>query len=143
MYKNIKKITMLLFVAATMFTFASCNKDDDNNSGSGGGSSSSISESKLFGTWRFENASYQYCDITFNTDHTCDVREYHYSYTLSGNKLHGQYTYYSYDDERVITEYIDLTIKNLTDDTMVMEGKRTMVDGSSGDYSGTLHKVTE
>lgn len=32
MYKKIKKITMLLFVAATMFTFASCNKDDDNNS---------------------------------------------------------------------------------------------------------------
>ena len=31
MIKNIKKLTMLLFVAATMFTFASCNKDDVNN----------------------------------------------------------------------------------------------------------------
>ena len=28
MVKQIKKITMLLFVAATMFTFASCNKDN-------------------------------------------------------------------------------------------------------------------
>ena len=55
MYKNIKKITMLLFVAATMFSFASCNKDDVNNGGSG--SSSSIDESKLIGTWHFENAS--------------------------------------------------------------------------------------
>ena len=53
---------MLLFVATTMFTFASCNKDDDNNGGSGSGSSSSIDESKLIGTWHFENASYQYCD---------------------------------------------------------------------------------
>ena len=31
MINNIKKLTMLLFVAATMFTFASCNKDDVNN----------------------------------------------------------------------------------------------------------------
>ena len=31
MIKNIKKLTVLLFVAATMFTFASCNKDDDNH----------------------------------------------------------------------------------------------------------------
>ena len=31
MIKNIKKLTMLLFVAATMFTFTSCNKDDVNN----------------------------------------------------------------------------------------------------------------
>ena len=62
MYQNIKKVTMLLFVAATMFTFASCNKDADNNGGSGSGSSSSIDESKLIGTWHFENADYQYCD---------------------------------------------------------------------------------
>ena len=33
---------MLLFVAATIFTFASCNKDDDNNGGSGSGSSSPV-----------------------------------------------------------------------------------------------------
>ena len=40
MYKNIKKITALLFVTATMFTFSSCNKDnnnDDNPSSGGGG----------------------------------------------------------------------------------------------------------
>ena len=136
MYQNIKNITMLLFVAATMFTFASCNKDDDSNGGS-----SSINEAKLFGTWHFQNADYRHCDITFNTDHTCDVREYHYNYTLSGNTLHGSYTYYSYGYNREITEYIDLTIKSLSDDTMVMDGKRTYVDGSQGDYSGTLHRV--
>ena len=31
MIKNIKKLTVLLFVAATMFSFVSCNKDDDNH----------------------------------------------------------------------------------------------------------------
>ncbi|MBQ0112487.1 MAG: hypothetical protein KBT03_05080 [Bacteroidales bacterium] len=46
MYNKIKNLTMLLFVAATMFTFASCNKEDDNNGGSGSGGSSSIDESK-------------------------------------------------------------------------------------------------
>ncbi len=30
MVKQIKKLTLLLFVAATMFSFASCSKDDDN-----------------------------------------------------------------------------------------------------------------
>ena len=57
MYKQIKKLTMLLFVAATMFTFASCNKDDDNNGGSGSGGSSSISEAKLIGKWSFNGSS--------------------------------------------------------------------------------------
>lgn len=31
MVKQIKKLTALLFVAATMFAFASCEKEDDNN----------------------------------------------------------------------------------------------------------------
>ena len=36
MNKNIKKLTMLLFVAATTLAVASCSKDDDNNGGGGG-----------------------------------------------------------------------------------------------------------
>ena len=31
MVKQFKKLTVLFFVAATMFTFSSCNKDDGNN----------------------------------------------------------------------------------------------------------------
>lgn len=34
MVKQIKKLTMLFFVAATMFSFASCSKDDDNKTAS-------------------------------------------------------------------------------------------------------------
>lgn len=140
MYKQIKKITVLLFVAATMFTFASCNKDDGNNGGSGGGSST-ISEAKLIGKWSFNDGVYSHFDITINADHTCYWSDYSCVWTLSGNKFHGQNTHYDEDYGREITICIDFTIKNLTDDTMVIEGKRTYEDGSQGDYSGTLHKV--
>jgi hypothetical protein len=34
MVKQIKKLTMLFFVAATMFSFSSCSKDDDNKTAS-------------------------------------------------------------------------------------------------------------
>lgn len=141
MYQNIKKLTMLLFVAATMFTFASCNKDDDNNGGSGSGSSSSIDESKLIGKWSFNDGVYSHFDITINADHTCYWSDYNCIWTLSGNKFHGQDTHYDEDYGREITICIDFTIKSLTNDTMVIEGKRTYEDGSQGDYSGTLHKV--
>ena len=59
MYKNIKKITMLLFVAATMFTFASCNKDntEDTPSGGGGGSSSANYPETIVSTnWNWESS---------------------------------------------------------------------------------------
>lgn len=139
MYQNIKKMIMLFFVAATMFSFASCNKDDDNN-GSGGGSST-ISEAKLIGKWSFNDGVYSHFDITINADHTCYWSDYNCIWTLSGNKFHGQDTHYDEDYGREITICIDFTIKSLTDDTMVIEGKRTYEDGSQGDYSGTLHKV--
>ena len=40
--KNLRKMTMLLFVAATMITFSSCNKDDDDNGSSSGGSTPTL-----------------------------------------------------------------------------------------------------
>ena len=59
MYQNIKKLTALLFVAATMFTFASCNKDnnDDNPSGGGGGSSANYPESISQTHWEWGNVT--------------------------------------------------------------------------------------
>ena len=70
MLKQIKKLTALLFVATTMFTFASCNKDnnDDNPSGSG---SSSISEANLVGEWGWPS-SHEMKNKTINikADHT-------------------------------------------------------------------------
>lgn len=135
MYKQIKKISMLLFVAATMITFASCNKENE------GEGSSTIDEAKLIGKWSFNDGVYSHFDITINADHTCSLSTYTYTWSLSGNKFHGQDTHYDEDYGRNVTVYIDFTIKSLTDNTMVIEGKRTMEDGSQGDYSGTLHKV--
>ncbi len=47
---------MLFFVAATMFSFASCNKDDtdDNPSGGGGGSSANYPETLEQTVWEWE-----------------------------------------------------------------------------------------
>ena len=59
MVKQIKKITMLLFVAATMFSFASCNKDntEDTPSGGGGGSSSANYPETIVSTnWNWESS---------------------------------------------------------------------------------------
>lgn len=65
MIKHIKKLTVLLFVAATMFTFTSCNKD--NNNPSGGGSGEPSVQGRLYGTsW---TKSYEWFDdlgSTFN-----------------------------------------------------------------------------
>ena len=59
MFKNIRKNTLLLFVAATMFSFSSCNKDnsDDNPSGGGGGSSSANYPETIVSTnWNWESS---------------------------------------------------------------------------------------
>ena len=48
-------MTALLFVAATMFTFASCEKNNDDNL-SGDGSSSGISETNLIGEWGWQSS---------------------------------------------------------------------------------------
>ena len=56
MIKNIKKLTVLLFVATTMLTFASCNKDDDNNP-SGGGISANYPETVNGTYWKWEGGT--------------------------------------------------------------------------------------
>lgn len=53
--KIFRKMTALLFVAATMFTFASCEKNNDDNL-SGDGSSSGISETNLIGEWGWQSS---------------------------------------------------------------------------------------
>lgn len=72
MYKQIKKLTVLLFVAATMFTFSSCNKDnnDDNpsNPSSGGGTSSTNYPESVNGTywiWSAESGDVVFFSIRF------------------------------------------------------------------------------
>lgn len=59
MVKQIKKLTVLFFVAATMFSFASCNKDnsvDNTSSGGGGSSSANYPETIVSTNWNWESS---------------------------------------------------------------------------------------
>ncbi len=97
MFKQIKKLTALFFVAATMFTFASCNKDnnEDNPSNpSGGGSSSSISESQLIGLWGFPAGhQFQGWELDIKADHTMTHGGTGtWTWSLNGNKFVAEWT---------------------------------------------------
>ena len=102
MYKKIKKITMLLFVAATMFTFASCNKDNsDDNTSSGGGSSANYPESISQTHWEWGNVTGSEAINGFNnviirfsqTGNQANVTMHKLDY--SANLYQGTYTYSS------------------------------------------------
>ena len=148
MLKQIKKLTALLFVAATMFTFASCNKDnsDDNTSGGGsGGSQTTISESQLIGTWEFDSNSHPGIDI--RSDHTCTIIDgvvnHAYIWTLSKSTFHATDTWFSEGYGGTVTEDIVFEIKSVSNNTMTIEGTRKWSYDTEHpiDYSGTLHKV--
>lgn len=141
MVKQIKKLSVLFFVAATMFTFASCNKDDDNNDAS----SSSIKESKIIGTWEFDSNSHPGIDI--RSDHTCTIIDgvvnHAYTWTLSKSTFHATDTWFSEGYGGTVTEDIVFEIKSVSNNTMTIEGTRKWSYDTEHpiDYSGTLHKV--
>lgn len=103
MYQNIKKITMLLFVAVTMFSFSSCNKDnnDDNPSGGGGGSSANYPESISQTHWEWGSQTGSEAINGFNnviirfsqTGNQANVTMHKLDY--SANRYQGTYTYSS------------------------------------------------
>ena len=131
MIKNIKKLTMLLFVAATMFTFASCNKDDDNNDGG----SSAISEANLVGEWGWpSNHEMKNRTIVINADHTG-----------SGN-LMNSFTW-NYDEEELVClssngrGRLIMYIKSINGDKMEVEGAYQLLDGD-GNVARVLNRAT-
>ena len=79
MFKQIKKLTALLFVAATMFTASSCSKDDG------------YSESDIIGVWYFPTSvgSGQYTGVlSFNVKEvTSDYMTEEGDYRMNGNVL--------------------------------------------------------
>ena len=102
--KNLRKLTALLFVAATMFTFASCNKDntEDTPSGGGGGSSSANypeSISQTHWEWGSQTSSeaingFNNVIIRFSqTGNQANVTMHKLDY--SANLYQGTYTYSS------------------------------------------------
>ena len=79
--KNLRKMTMLLFVAATMITFSSCNKDDDDNG---------ISETNLVGEWGWpSDHALKFSKLVIKNDHTATFKSLPYTWTLKGNTFSG------------------------------------------------------
>ena len=67
MYNQIKTRTVLLFVAASMFFFASCNKEDNPS----GGGSSAITEANLVGEWGWPSShEMKNKTLVIKADHT-------------------------------------------------------------------------
>ena len=103
MYNKIKNLTMLLFVAATMFSFASCNKDntEDTPSGGGGGSSANYPESISQTHWEWGSQTGSEAINGFNnviirfsqTGNQANVTMHKLDY--SANLYQGTYTYSS------------------------------------------------
>ena len=129
MVKQIKKLTALLFVATTMFTFASCNKDDGN-----------YSESDIIGIWYFPtNIDYDQmrgAKVDIKADHTITVSTsagtMTYDWTFKGNqftatKTSGQYT-----------GVLSFIVKEVTSDYMIEEGDYRMNGNVLGSVSGTM-----
>lgn len=121
MIKNIKKLTMLLFVAATMFTFSSCSKDniDDN----------------LVGEWGWpSNHEMKNKSINIKADHTGDGNLMSsFTWTLDGKKfvcLSGNGR-----------GRLELTIKSVNGDKMEVEGEYQMLD-NDGNVVKVLNNAT-
>lgn len=130
MLKQIKKLTALLFVAATMFTFASCNKD--NNDDNGG--SSAISEANIVGEWGWPSShEMKNKNINIKADHTGggNLMAGGFKWTLNGNKFVAKNGF----------NQLEMTIKSINDDKMEVEGKYQELDGN-GNVTNVLNNAT-
>lgn len=112
--KNLRKLTVLLFVAATMFTFASCSKDDD----------ASVSEANLVGEWGWPSShEMNKKTIIINADHTgAGNLMSDFKWTLNDNKFVATSIYGGYR--------LEMTIKSINEDKMKVEGQTQLIDGN-------------
>lgn len=139
MLQNIKKITALLFVAATMFTAASCTKEDDPTTTGGG--SSAISEANIVGEWGWpSNHEMKNKTIIIKADHTgAGNFMSSFTWTLNGNKFVGLSVYGGWR--------LEMTIKSIKGDKMEVEGEYQLIDNDGNvlrvenNATGTLVKT--
>ena len=128
MLKQIKKLTALLFVAATMFTFTSCNKDDG------------YSESDIIGVWYFPTTigydQMRGAKVDIKDDHTvrvsASVGSMTFDWTFKDNLFTATYTAGQY------TAVLSFTVKEVTSDYMVVEGDHRVNNIVQGSVSGTM-----
>ena len=129
--KNLRKLTVLLFVAATMFTFASCSKDDD----------ASVSEANLVGEWGWPSGhEMNKKTIIINADHTgAGTLMNGFEWTLNDNKFVATARYINYR--------LEMTIKSIDEDKMEVKGQFQLVDSDgnvlrvANTATGTLIKT--
>ena len=128
MVKQIKKLTALLFVAATMFTFVSCNKDDDN----------SISEASLVGEWGYQSSHTLAGKTMVFTDNNI-VKYDGKDYTWQINKKHLRGVY----RERFIIEFdiVEFDGTTMKISGTVKDSIAQMSGAEPTDISGTLVKT--
>ena len=122
MFKQIKKLTALFFVAATLFSFTSCKDDEE-----------PITEANLVGEWGWPgNHAMKGNTIAINADHTgtSNFGLRNFTWTLDGNKLVCLAEYRS--------EKLDLTIKSIVDGKMEVEGE---LQGT--DINGNVTRVID
>lgn len=115
--KNLRKMTMLLFVAATMFIFSSCNKDDDDNGSSSGGSTPTLEE-QIIGKWAVpQNVGDNNGGVMeIYADHKMKIVSTTLDWTLNGRELHAIYDAYN----QIVD--IEVTIGDINETTMTLTG---------------------
>ena len=128
MVKQIKKLTVLLFVAATMFTAASCTKDDE------------YSESDIIGVWYFPtDIGYDQirgAKLDIKSDHTVRISGTNgsltFNWTFDDNTFNASLTQGAY------SAVLSFTVKELTSDHMTEEGDYRVNGTVLGSVSDTL-----
>lgn len=129
MIKNIKKIAMLFFVAATMITATSCGKD--------------IEEDQVLGTWKFPS-ELGYSDLAggkmeVKSDHTvkfyANSGSISFDWTLDNNHLICTLNRGS------VNAQMDMEIKEITSSSMTIEGDYIVMGDNKGSVDGTLTKI--
>ena len=130
--KIFRKMTALLFVAATMFTFASCEKNNDDNL-SGDGSSSGISETNLIGEWGWQSSHVlKNKKIIIYANHTGGGNLMSsFNWTLKGSKFVATFS----------SHRLEMTIKSINGDKMEVEGEYQLVN-ENGNVVDVVYNVT-
>ena len=130
MYNQIKTRTVLLFVAATMFIFVSCNKEDNPS----GGGSSAITEANLVGEWGWPSShEMKNKTIVIKADHTGggNLLAGGFNWKLNGKKFVAANGFYQ----------LEMTIKSINSDKMDVEGEWQKLD-SDGNVANVLNNAT-
>ncbi|MBR6899791.1 MAG: hypothetical protein IKN29_05815 [Bacteroidales bacterium] len=128
MLKQIKKLTALLFVAATMFTASSCSKDDG------------YSESDIIGVWYFPTTigydQMRGAKVDIKADHTVRVSASAGSMTFDWTFKDNQFTATKTSGQ--YTGVLSFNVKEVTSDYMTEEGDYRMNGNVLGSVSGTM-----